>query len=431
MAQREPAAPMKVSFSIPKSSFSQRRPPLPPKAQSSSADAVEYVTSVDAEAGVVLANPRAARGARVVPKQENSWRPEERMKNIRMEADATRSTEETFEMETMGAGPKPNVVYGLTVMKTRGDEDGAEGPRQTISLKELEDQKLREDMLNLPEEATLETYDELPVEEFGEALLRGMGWEKGKPVGRNAKAVVEPIEFEKRQGTLGLGAVPAPPKEINKKYIKPGESRPKQRPDLGAAAIGRTRNTGEPDTKLVRRGVVKEKIMSIIAGPYCGRSGEVVSIDDEGGKSSQVLVKLIKSGERVVVYDDELADVGSWEEESAMKKMGELSTANGKAEKSQDRHRTRTEESRGKTLSEKHREDERHSKRSHRHREEEDERYSKRGHGHHEEEDDRYAKRGHRYSEGEDERYAKRGHRRSDGDRRGERRGHKDRSERR
>jgi len=52
----------------------------------------------------------------------------------------------------------------------------------------------------------------------------------------------------------------------------------------------------------------------------CRRNGEVVSIDDEGGKNSQVLVKLVKSGEKVV-YDDELVDVGSWEEEPATKKI--------------------------------------------------------------------------------------------------------------
>jgi len=387
---------------------------LPPKAPS--VDVVEYVTSVDAVAGVVVANPRAARGARVVPKQEDSWRPEKRMKNIMLEADATKSTEETFEMETMDAGPKPNVVYGLTVMN-RGEGDGGVVERQ-MSLKELEDQKLRDDLMNLPEEATLEKYEELPVEEFGEALLRGMGWEKGKPIGRNAKAVVAPIEYVRRQGTLGLGAVPAPPKEINKKYIKPGESRPKW-PDLGA------------DTRPVRRGVAKGKFMSVIAGRHIGLSGEVVSISDEGGKSPQVVVKLVKSGEKVVVYDDELADVGSLEEEFAMKKLGELRTGNGKSEKNQERYRSRAEESKERSSPENHREVDRHLKRSHRHREEEDERYRKRGHRHREEDDDRSSKRGHRHSEGEDERYSKRGHRHSESDDRSERRGHKDRNERR
>ena len=220
---------MKFSFS--KTKPSNRRPPLPVAAKRKEKEeevVVEYVTSVDAESGIVVVNPRAGRGAKVVPKLENSWRPEKRMKNIMMEGDAMKPTEETFEMETMGAGPKPNVQYGLTVME-RVEVDGAVEPLGRMSLKEIEDQKLREDLSNLPEEATLDQYEELPVEEFGEALLRGMGWEKGKPIGRNAKTVVAPVEYTRRQGTLGLGATPPPPKETNKKYIKPGETREKRR----------------------------------------------------------------------------------------------------------------------------------------------------------------------------------------------------------
>lgn len=33
--------------------------------------------------------------------------------------------------------------------------------------------------------STLEDYERVPIEQFGAALLRGMGWEKGKPVGKN------------------------------------------------------------------------------------------------------------------------------------------------------------------------------------------------------------------------------------------------------
>jgi hypothetical protein len=215
---------MKFSFS--KTKPSNRRPPLPPKGKEKEKEdvVVEYVTSVDAEAGIVVVNPRAGSGVKVVPKLENSWRPEKRMKNIMMEGDAMKPTEETFEMETMDAGPKPNVQYGLTLMERVEVEEEAEAPRR-MSLRELEDQKLRDDLTNLPEEATLDQYEDLPVEEFGEALLRGMGWEKGKPIGRNAKTVVTPVEYTRRQGMLGLGATPPPPKETSKKYIKPRDSR--------------------------------------------------------------------------------------------------------------------------------------------------------------------------------------------------------------
>ncbi len=184
----------------------------------------------------------------MVPKLENSWRPEKRMKNIVMESDVTKLTEETFEMETMAAGPKPDVEYGITVV-TRVQEQtattqgvaaaAAATPRRPSSFQEMEEQKLREYLSLLPEESSLERYEELPVEEFGEALLRGMGWEKGKPIGRNSKTAVEPVEYVRRQGREGLGAPPLPPEENNKKFIKRGETRSNLQQAQQAVAFSR------------------------------------------------------------------------------------------------------------------------------------------------------------------------------------------------
>ncbi|KAF9357360.1 hypothetical protein BGX26_003838 [Mortierella sp. AD094] len=73
----------------------------------------------------------------------------------------------------------------------------------------------------LPDEATLDDYEKVPVEEFGAALLRGMGW-NGDMKGSEA------IEYNRRPALLGLGAKPKEPEPITKKYIKPGESRTPQ-----------------------------------------------------------------------------------------------------------------------------------------------------------------------------------------------------------
>ena len=53
------------------------------------------------------------------------------------------------------------------------------------------------------EESTLNDYNDVPITDFGEALMRGMGWEKGKGVGRNRK-IVEPIDFAAKKRTLGV-----------------------------------------------------------------------------------------------------------------------------------------------------------------------------------------------------------------------------------
>lgn len=49
-----------------------------------------------------------------------------------------------------------------------------------------EQSKFKHDVMLRPDECTEEGYERVPIEKFGAALLRGMGWEKGKPIGKNA-----------------------------------------------------------------------------------------------------------------------------------------------------------------------------------------------------------------------------------------------------
>lgn len=67
-----------------------------------------------------------------------------------------------------------------------------------------ETQCYRDDVKNRPDEPDLAAYQRVPVEEFGAALLRGMGW-KGpdKEEKENAKT-----EIKQRPPLLGLGAKP-------------------------------------------------------------------------------------------------------------------------------------------------------------------------------------------------------------------------------
>lgn len=361
-----PVQPPGVKFSLSKPKVLGRRPPLPPKKEKTRGgreedeeeeqEDVDYVTGFDEKLGLVGKDPERRRrgGVKVVPKLENSWRPEKRMKNIVMESDVTKLTEETFEMETMAAGPKPDVQYGLTVV-TRVQEKttttqgvaaaAAAPPRRSSSFQEMEDQKLREDLSLLPEESSLERYEELPVEEFGEALLRGMGWEKGKPIGRNSKTTVAPVEYVRRQGRQGLGATPLPPKENNKKFIKPGETRQGQ---------PHTSERVRPDLKLVERirkksGIVIGKVMSVIAGEHAGWRGEIISLGDRIGsrRDDVVVIKLARTGDEVVVSSTDLAEVGSLEEESVMDDdMHDARIGNGNASRRGEGHDPRSSGSR-------------------------------------------------------------------------------------
>jgi G-patch domain len=42
---------------------------------------------------------------------------------------------------------------------------------------------------NVYDQATADDYDKVPIEQFGMALLRGMGWKDGDGIGKNKRYV--------------------------------------------------------------------------------------------------------------------------------------------------------------------------------------------------------------------------------------------------
>jgi hypothetical protein len=65
------------------------------------------------------------------------------------------------------------------------DDDKDEGPKKVIEVNET--LSFRDDVENRPDETTMEDYEKIPVDEFGAALLRGLGWKEGEGIGRNRK----------------------------------------------------------------------------------------------------------------------------------------------------------------------------------------------------------------------------------------------------
>jgi len=83
-----------------------------------------------------------------------------------------------------------------------------------------------------PEESTLEDYESVPIEEYGLAMLRGMGWKAGEGIGKTRKGVAAPVETTVRPKGLGLGADrSALAKEEKKRPLKPGDVRPEDAPN--------------------------------------------------------------------------------------------------------------------------------------------------------------------------------------------------------
>lgn len=91
--------------------------------------------------------------------------------------------------------------------KARDEEQEALGRYDETS-------SFRTDVASRPEPATLDQYNAIPVEEFGAALLRGMGWKDGQAIGRGnygssaaaADRANKPRVAERRPGFLGIGA---------------------------------------------------------------------------------------------------------------------------------------------------------------------------------------------------------------------------------
>lgn len=54
--------------------------------------------------------------------------------------------------------------------------------------------------------STIDDYQNVPISDYGMAMLRGMGWKEGMPIGRTRAGTVAPVEPEIRPRGLGLGA---------------------------------------------------------------------------------------------------------------------------------------------------------------------------------------------------------------------------------
>lgn len=92
----------------------------------------------------------------------------------------------------------------LVIESAKRDEGEDMGPGYD------ETNSFRADVEARPEPATLDQYNAIPVEEFGAALLRGMGWKDGQSIGRgNYGSTANPTRPripERRPGFLGIGA---------------------------------------------------------------------------------------------------------------------------------------------------------------------------------------------------------------------------------
>eukprot|EP00252_Welwitschia_mirabilis_P021281 TRINITY_DN5414_c0_g1_i1.p1 TRINITY_DN5414_c0_g1~~TRINITY_DN5414_c0_g1_i1.p1 ORF type:complete len:542 (+),score=123.06 TRINITY_DN5414_c0_g1_i1:143-1768(+) len=301
----------KFSFSISSSRHSSAKSKLKRQQEEENEgeeDQLEYLSEFDPS------KPSRAKAPKVIPKQENTWRREPKMKNIQLDVSENGLQFET-DADVKSEAPEEKVSYGLNVRNSAASE--ANGEEEKLRV-------LRQEIENLSEEASLEKYDSLPVEDFGAALLRGMGWNESEGVGKKRK-VVDPVQFVRRVGREGLGAVPAPKVETQKRISKPGDKTEGKR-DLVAAPgeDGKVRNVigiGEKLVERVKKGASVGKVVRIVGGRHSGLKCEILDLIHGESRIEKVLAKLIKSEEKAVIDVRDIADLGSVEEEEFWKRM--------------------------------------------------------------------------------------------------------------
>ncbi|RMZ73985.1 hypothetical protein GMOD_00004802 [Pyrenophora seminiperda CCB06] len=197
----------------------------------------QEITGWDAaEGGALDANPKKEKEQlRVIPALPNRDRREEARRKQLAKAPHTQAQTGVVDEKQM-EGLK--IQYGLTIVRKEeaAQEDGAaEAPapesmevetdelteEQRLEKKALdalingksaadelvipaqtEEEEYRNDIHNAPDGPTLAAYEATPIEGFGAALLRGMGWKGEELAGKNIK----PKEVKRRPALLGVGA---------------------------------------------------------------------------------------------------------------------------------------------------------------------------------------------------------------------------------
>ncbi|KAI8049612.1 DExH-box splicing factor binding site-domain-containing protein [Syncephalis plumigaleata] len=146
---------------------------------------------------------------------------EQAIKALYAEAQRLANGDSEGEEEEEAKRNKPKLVLGVsesTSSSNMMNNMNNEGRQR------LEADAFKEEYNNCPDPSTLDDYEDVPVEEFGAALLRGMGWKDGQGIGRGHRESDPTVSgSEQRPRLLGLGAKPLPMdlQETTKKPKRP------------------------------------------------------------------------------------------------------------------------------------------------------------------------------------------------------------------
>lgn len=157
--------------------------------------------------------------------------------------------------------------------------------------------KFKEDLERLPDDQGFDEFKDVAVDGFGAALLGGYGWKEGMGIGKNAKENVKVVEIKRRTAKEGLGFVADVPPPTSKKSEMNGKKESEKRKK-------------------------EERIVRIVRGRDVGLKASVV---DRFGDDFLIL-KVLRSGEEVKVKIEDVAELGSKEEDRCLRKLQDSKT---------------------------------------------------------------------------------------------------------
>ncbi|XP_073496019.1 G-patch domain and KOW motifs-containing protein [Phyllobates terribilis] len=222
-------------------------------------------------------------------------------------------------------------VQELIDESRKKDQDDSED-NQTVSIPLLMQNKVPDgyedgDKVNVslrPESAEAADYEVVPVEQYGMAMLRGMGWKEGEGIGKTFKQDVKPLEQKLRPKGLGLGADRSAINDLEpqkpRRPLKPGD-KPEEEEAKGL---------GPGSAVLLQSGAHKELY------------GKVEGLDAD---NCRAMVKLAIGGKVVTVSQFTLRLVSSAEYSKYAKDLSRLNKAEQEKEQRDSKEEQRRERS--------------------------------------------------------------------------------------
>ncbi|XP_034027412.1 G-patch domain and KOW motifs-containing protein [Thalassophryne amazonica] len=168
------------------------------------------------------------------------------------------------------------------------------------------------------ESSTVTDYENVPVEAYGLAMLKGMGWKPGDGIGLTLKQDVKPIECQLRPKGLGLGA--------DRSIIKDLEPNRHRRPP----------KPGEEQVKEEELVLGPGGFVLVESGAHKDLYGKIEGVDPD---NARVIVKLAIGGKTVVVSQYAIKLVPRKEYEKNSKDLSRLSKAFKEKEKEREREK--------------------------------------------------------------------------------------------